>query len=103
MKLSTINSERRQVTVAVNKTPDFITKSNKFGGLTMSDMNLPSEVSETTTESAELWGDQAPRGGRTVLARVLKDGVKVPMFLGQTLIKSLRDQGYNSTTSALCE
>jgi hypothetical protein len=25
------------------------------------------------------------------------------MFLGQTFIKSLRDQGYNTTTSALCE
>ncbi|AJD41687.1 ATP-binding domain-containing protein [Rhizobium gallicum bv. gallicum R602sp] len=35
--------------------------------------------------------------------RVLKDGAKVPMFFGQTLIRSLRDQGYSSTTSALCE
>ena len=27
----------------------------------------------------------------------------MPLFLGQTLINSLRDLGYNSTTSALCE
>ena len=43
------------------------------------------------------------RGARTVIGRVLKDGAKVPLFLGQTLIDSLRDLGYNSTTSALCE
>ena len=49
------------------------------------------------------WGDNAPRGGKTVLTRVLKDGSKVPLFLGQTLVNSLRDVGYNSTTSALCE
>ena len=49
------------------------------------------------------WGVGAPRGARTVIGRVLKDGAKVPLFLGQTLINSLRDFGYNSTTSALCE
>lgn len=49
------------------------------------------------------WSEQAPRGGRTVLNRVLKEGTKVPLFLGQTLINSLRDVGYESTTSALCE
>jgi hypothetical protein len=54
-------------------------------------------------ESFALWGDNAPKGGRTVLGRILKDGAKVPLFLGQTLVKSLRDVGYNSTTSALCE
>ena len=49
------------------------------------------------------WGTGAPRGGRTVLNRILRDGAKVPLFLGQTLVSSLRDMGYNSTTSALCE
>ncbi len=49
------------------------------------------------------WGDDAPKGGRTVLGRILKDGAKVPLFLGQSLVNSLRDMGYNSTTSALCE
>jgi hypothetical protein len=48
-------------------------------------------------------GDGVPKGGRTVLGRILKDGAKVPLFLGQTLVNSLRDLGYNSTTSALCE
>lgn len=64
-------------------------------------------VGETPTiqeiESLANWGSLAPRGGRTVLARILKDGSKVPLFLGQTLVNSLRDLGYNSTTSALCE
>ena len=55
------------------------------------------------TESSPQWGDSSPRGGRTVLGRILKDGAKVPLFLGQTLVSSLRDLGYNSTTSALCE
>lgn len=49
------------------------------------------------------WGKKAPRGGKTVLNRVLKEGTKVPLFLGQTLINSLRDVGYESTISALCE
>ena len=49
------------------------------------------------------WGHSAPKGGRTVLSRVLKDGAKVPLFLGQTLVRSLRDLGYSSTTSAVCE
>ncbi|OYW23400.1 MAG: ATP-binding protein [Sphingomonas sp. 32-62-10] len=35
--------------------------------------------------------------------RVLKDGAAVPLFFAQTLISSLRDVGYNTTTSALCE
>lgn len=63
-------------------------------------VNTPSEQE---SESVSFWGDDAPRGGRTVLSRILKDGAKVPLFLGQTLVKSLRDVGYNSTTSALCE
>jgi len=62
------------------------------------------EVSEVQeTESSVLWGEAAPKGGRTVLGRILRDGAKVPLFLGQTLVNSLRDMGYNSTTSALCE
>jgi len=63
-------------------------------------------VENSLTQEGEplaLWGGGAPRGGRTVLGRILKDGAKVPLFLGQTLINSLRDLGYNSTTSALCE
>jgi hypothetical protein len=56
------------------------------------------------TEGATLdWGPGTPRGGKAVMNRILKDGAKVPLFFGQTLIQSLRDVGYNHTTSALCE
>lgn len=71
----------------------------------ISEGNIPSEDNRANQEP-ELsmhWGADAPRGGRTVLNRILKDGAKVPLFLGQTLVSSLRDLGYNSTTSALCE
>jgi Histidine kinase-, DNA gyrase B-, and HSP90-like ATPase len=37
------------------------------------------------------------------MGRILKDNGTVPLFFGQTLIQSLRDVGYNHTTSALCE
>lgn len=64
-------------------------------------------LDENTTypegESGSRWGSDAPRGGRIVLNRILRDGARVPLFLGQTLVNSLRDLGYNSTTSALCE
>ena len=53
--------------------------------------------------AAPQWGDDAPRGARAVLTRIIKDGANVPLFLGQTLINSLRDVGYNHTTSAICE
>lgn len=49
------------------------------------------------------WGDDAPRGGKAVFSRMTKEKSTVPLFFGQTLISSLRDMGYNSTTSALCE
>jgi hypothetical protein len=56
-----------------------------------------------TPDLSPQWGIGAPRGGKTVVTRALKDGARVPLFLGQTLINSLRDLGYNNTTSALCE
>lgn len=49
------------------------------------------------------WGPGAPRGGKAVMNRILKEGATVPLFFAQTLIDSLRDVGYNHTTSALCE
>lgn len=49
------------------------------------------------------WGPESPRGGKVVLNRVLKEGATVPLFFAQTLVESLRDVGYNHTTSALCE
>ena len=33
-----------------------------------------------------------------MLGRVLREGTRVPLFLGQTFINSLRDVGYNTTT-----
>jgi len=49
------------------------------------------------------WGDDAPRGGKTVMNRILKENATVPLFFAQTLVQSMRDVGYNHTTSALCE
>jgi hypothetical protein len=76
----------------------------------MSETNTPSSVPEVTQDAepgdndrSPQWGASAPRGGKTVVTRALKDGARVPLFLGQTLINSLRDLGYNNTTSALCE
>jgi len=64
--------------------------------LNENDISLPSEYDLT-------WAADAPKGGKTVMNRVLKDGANVPLFFAQTLVSSLRDQGYNDTTSALCE
>jgi hypothetical protein len=52
---------------------------------------------------APRWSADAPKGGRVVLARALKESSAVPLFLAQTFVQSLRDVGYDSTTSALCE
>ena len=38
-----------------------------------------------------------------MLTRILKESATVPLFFAQTLVQSLRDVGYNTTTSALCE
>jgi hypothetical protein len=64
---------------------------------------MSSDTPASTPGDGICWGEQAPRGGRAALNRMLKGGLRVPMFFGQTLIKSLREQGYNSTTAALCE
>src|SRR6266849_8680226 len=65
------------------------------------DLN-PSNVD--VPESAALnWSPDAPRGGKAVMNRILKEKATVPLFFAQTLIQSLRDVGYNHTTSALCE
>lgn len=70
-------------------------------------METALEVVNPTPEAAEQatdnWAADAPRGGRAVMNRIAKDGATVPLFFAQTLIQSLRDVGYNHTTSALCE
>lgn len=63
----------------------------------------PSDPAVEPERFAPRWAPDAPRGGRAVLTRVLKDSAAVPLFLGQTFVQSLRDVGYDSTTSALCE
>lgn len=67
-------------------------------------MSIPETTDIDQSESSSLsWAPDAPRGGRAVMGRILKDNATVPLFFGQTLIQSLRDVGYNHTTSALCE
>jgi hypothetical protein len=61
------------------------------------------DLQETTDQSLPNWGGDAPRGGVAVMNRILKDKATVPLFFAQTLVQSLRDVGYNHTTSALCE
>ncbi|HEV7879263.1 ATP-binding protein [Bradyrhizobium sp.] len=58
---------------------------------------------QAETAAAPNWALDAPRGGKTVMNRILKENATVPLFFAQTLIASLRDVGYNNTTSALCE
>ncbi|MCI0601815.1 ATP-binding protein [bacterium] len=67
----------------------------------MLEQNTP--TSSEADAQTPVWGENAPRGGKTVLNRIIKEKATVPLFFGQTLIRSLRDVGYNSTTSALCE
>jgi len=49
------------------------------------------------------WGADAPRGGKAVMNRILKEKATVPLFFAQTLVQSMRDVGYNHTTSALAD
>jgi len=58
---------------------------------------------DTADQITDSWSSDAPRGGRAVMNRIIKDDATVPLFFAQTLIQSLRDVGYNHTTSALCE
>lgn len=81
--------------------PDLLAKNGNVGNV-VHEFHPESPV-DSQGELAPSWGDDSPRGGRVVMARILKEGSKVPLFLGQTLVNSLRDLGYNSTTSALQE
>src|SRR5688572_19957786 len=67
--------------------------------------NADTEISSDTATGTATpqWGANAPRGARIVLGRIVKEGANVPLSLGQTLVNSLRDTGYNNTTSAVCE
>jgi hypothetical protein len=71
----------------------------------MSENELPASIPIPVSEPAPSpqWGSNAPRGARIVLNRMIKEGATVPLFLGQTLVNSLRDLGYDHPTSAVCE
>jgi hypothetical protein len=75
-------------------------RHNQWRNLMLIEDNSPQDAAETSTPN---WGEDAPRGGKAVMNRVLKEKATVPLFFAQTLIQSLRDVGYNHTTSALCE
>ncbi len=66
-------------------------------------MALTEQTYDQTDPISLEWGPDTPRGGKAVMARILKESATVPLFFGQTMIQSLRDVGYNHTTSALCE
>jgi hypothetical protein len=72
---------------------------------TIETTNATAEVlnRDTADQITDSWSSDAPRGGRAVMNRIIKDDATVPLFFAQTLIQSLRDVGYNHTTSALCE
>lgn len=73
----------------------------------MSETEVASNVGESDEDSPSTttpeWGANAPPGAKAVFGRIIKEGANVPLFLGQTLINTLRDTGYNTTTSACCE
>jgi hypothetical protein len=66
-------------------------------------MDAQTSTRENVDTLNPTWGDEAPRGGKAVMSRILKDKATVPLFFAQTLVQSMRDVGYNHTTSALCE
>jgi hypothetical protein len=66
-----------------------------------SPVELP--IREPVDAIIDSWSDDAPRGGRAVMNRMIKESATVPLFFAQTLVQSLRDVGYNHSTSALCE
>src|SRR5271157_1366173 len=66
-------------------------------------MDTQPDTRDATDALNPNWGDDAPKGGKAVMNRILKDRATVPLFFAQTLVQSMRDVGYNHTTSALCE
>jgi hypothetical protein len=70
---------------------------------TMSANDAAESMEDAGDKFSPNWAGDAPRGGRAVMTRILKEAATVPLFFAQTLVQSLRDVGYNTTTSALCE
>ena len=81
---------------------DYFTSQNLVAP-TSSDGSLTESEANEVTPFSPRWAPDAPKGGRQVLNRALKESYAVPLFLAQTFIQSLRDLGYDTTTSAICE
>jgi len=58
-------------------------------------MDTQSDTRDTGDILSPNWGDEAPRGGKAVMNRILKEKATVPLFFAQTLVQSMRDVGYN--------
>jgi hypothetical protein len=86
----------------MTNTNDYFASGNLAAPAPSDDGPVESEANEAIPFSPR-WGADAPKGGRQVLNRALKESAAVPLFLAQTFIQSLRDVGYDSTTSAICE
>ena len=56
-------------------------------------LDTPEINRDQTEAAAPSWAADAPRGGKTVMNRILKENATVPLFFAQTLIASLRDVG----------
>ena len=67
------------------------------------DVSTSEPINPTLDQLTDKWSSDAPRGGRAVMNRMIKENATVPLFFAQTLVQSLREVGYNHTTSALCE
>src|SRR4051812_22838773 len=68
--------------------------------MTMTQSTNASSLASDSSPEIPQWGEGTPKGAKHVLSRMIKDGANVPLFVSQTLVNSLRDVGYNSTTSA---
>lgn len=62
------------------------------------------DVSGRNFDGEATWSPNAPKGAKTVFRRMLNEGAStVPLFFGQTFVRSLRDVGYKDSISAVCE
>ena len=57
----------------------------------------------TDNGSTPKFGDRVATGVKRVFSSILKENVRVPLFIGQTMAESMRDVGYLKTTTAICE
>jgi len=50
-------------------------------------MALTEQTYDQTDPISLEWGPDTPRGGKAVMARILKESATVPLFFGQTMIQ----------------